>query len=81
MSNLGAVKLPKVMEPYLDRFDFILGAPALTPVNCGVVSFGDMMCINFTRKTVEPELEYHFFKVLQGFGLSVTAESNTSAHP
>ena len=81
MSNLGAVKLPEIMNAYVDRFDFILGAPALTPVNCGVVSYGDLMCINFTRSIVEPELEYHFFKVLQQFGLSVTAESNNSAHP
>ena len=81
MSNLGAVKLPEVMNAYVDRFDFILGAPALTPVNCGILSFGEKMNINFTRNIVEPELEYHFFKVLQRFGLSVTAESNGSAHP
>jgi len=30
---------------------------------------------------VEAELEYHFFRVLQRLGLSVTAESNGSAHP
>jgi len=81
MSNLGQVKLPEVMAPYVDRFDFILGAPALTPVNCGIVSYGDTMNINFTRSIVESELEYHFFQVLQRFGLSVTAESNGSAHP
>jgi len=81
MSNLGAVKLPEVMEPFVERFDFILGAPALTPVNCGVVSYGDTMNINFTRSIVEAELEYHFFRVLQRLGLSVTAESNGSAHP
>ena len=81
MSNLGAVKLPDEMIPFVERFDFILGAPALTPVNCGVVSFGDTMCINFTRSIVESELEYRFFKVLQRLGLSATAESNQSSHP
>ena len=77
MSNLGAVKVPEVMAPYIDRFDFILGAPALTPVNCGIVSFGDTMNINFTRSIRESELELHFFKVLQRHGIAVTAESNT----
>ncbi len=77
MSNLGAVKVPEVMAPYIDRFDFILGAPALTPVNCGIVSFGETMNINFTRSIRESELELHFFKVLQRHGITVTAESNT----
>lgn len=76
MSNLGAVKLPEVMQPYVDRFDFILGAPALTPVNCGIVSYGDMLNINFTRSIKESELELHFFRVLQQLGLEATAESN-----
>jgi len=77
MSNLGAVKVPDIMAPYIERFDFILGAPALTPVNCGIVSFGDTMNINFTRSIRESELELHFFKVLQRHGIAVTAESNT----
>lgn len=76
MSNLGAVKLPPEMEPFVKRFDFILGAPANTPINCGVVSFGDRLNVNFTRSIRESELEYRFFKVLQRQGLSVTAESN-----
>ena len=76
MSNLGVVKLPEVMRPYVERFDFVLGAPALTPVNCGVVSYGDRLNINFTRSIKESELELHFFRVLQRFGLDVTAESN-----
>ena len=81
MSNLGAVKLPEEMAPYISRFDFILGVPAMTPTNCGVISYGDTLNINFTRKIKEPELELAFFKVLQRLGVSVTAESNGSAHP
>jgi NRPS condensation-like uncharacterized protein len=76
MSNLGAVKLPREMMPYVERFDFILGAPANTPINCGVASFGDVLTVNFTRSIRESELEYRFFQVLQQQGLSVTAESN-----
>ena len=76
MSNLGAVRVPREMEPYLERFDFILGAPANTPINCGVVSFGDTLNVNFTRSIRESELEYRFFKVLQQQGLSAIAESN-----
>lgn len=75
-SNLGLVKLPKEMEPYIERFDFILGVQASAPYNCGVVSYGDTTYVNFIRNIRESELEYHFFKALQRRGLSVEVESN-----
>ena len=77
LSNLGAVKLPEEMKPYVERFDFILGVQASAPYNCGVISYGDTMYINFIRNIRESELEYHFFKVLRDMGLPVQVQSNT----
>ena len=76
LSNLGAVDLPDVMKPYVERMDFILGAQATAPHNCGALSFGDTLYINLIRNTREPELENHFYRVLRELGLSVQAESN-----
>ena len=77
LSNLGAVKLPGEMIPYVDRFDFILGVQATSPYNCGVLSYGDTLYINFIRNIREPELEYHFHCVLRDMGIPVTVESNS----
>ena len=76
MSNLGNVKLPEEMMPYVERFDFILGPQATTPNNCGVLSFGDTLYINFIRSIEEPFLEQAFFRVLQEQGLQACVESN-----
>lgn len=76
LSNLGLVKLPKIMESYILRFDFILGVQAEAPYNCGMISFGDTIYLNFIRNIRDPELERHFFAVLQELGLSATVESN-----
>ncbi len=76
-SNLGLVKLPAEMLPYVERFDVIQSVQAKAPYNCGVVSYNNTTCINFIRNIRESELEYHFFKVLQGLGLHVEAESNS----
>lgn len=76
MSNMGRVTLPKEMEPYVSRFDFILGAQADAPYNCGMVTYQDRMYINFTRNTKDGELERHFHKVLQSMGLTALVESN-----
>lgn len=76
LSNMGQVKLPEQMKPYIQRFDFILGVQADSPYNCGMVSYGDTININFIRNIRDAELERHFFGVLQGLGLPVTIESN-----
>ena len=77
LSNLGNVQLPDEMAPYIERFDVILGVQAQAPNNCGVVSFNGTLYINFIRNIRESDLEYHFFKVLESFGLPVLVESNT----
>lgn len=76
LSNLGLVKVPQAMEPYIRRFDFILGVQAAAPYNCGVVSYGDTVYINFIRNTRDAELERHFHLVLRDMGIPVTVESN-----
>ena len=76
LSNLGAVDLPDVMKPYIERMDFILGVQATAPHNCGALSFGDTLYINMIRNIREPELENHFCRVLRELGLTVQAESN-----
>ena len=76
LSNLGKVTLPDVMMPYVERMDFILGTQNTAPHNCGVLSFGDTLYINFIRNVRESELEYRFYQVLRDLGLPVQAESN-----
>jgi hypothetical protein len=76
MSNLGAVKLPDVMMPYVERMDFILGIQATAPNNCGVLSFGHTLYINFIRNIREADLEYHFHCVLRDMGLPVQVQTN-----
>ncbi len=76
LSNLGNVKLPEIMHPYIERFDVTLGVQAQAPNNCGVVSFNDTLYINFIRNIKEPDLEYHFYQVLNSFNLPVLVESN-----
>ncbi len=76
LSNLGQVKVPEVMAGYIQRFDFVLGVQSAAPYNCGMLSFGDTVYINFIRKIQEPELERHFYAVLQQQGVPVMVESN-----
>ena len=70
------VKIPETMAQYVRRFDFILGVQAAAPYNCGMLSYGDTIYINFIRNIQDAELERHFYGVLQKMGLHAVVESN-----
>ena len=76
LSNLGPANLPEYMKPYVERMDFILAPQSTAPHNCGVISVGETLYLNFIRNVREPELEASFCRVLQRQGLPVLAESN-----
>ena len=76
LSNLGVVRLPEVMAPYVAQINFIIGVQAKAPHNCGVLTWNDTVYINCIRSIREPELELHFYRVLHQLGLPVKVESN-----
>lgn len=76
LSNLGAVTVPEEMAAYIQRMDFILGVQATAPYNCGVLSYGDTLYVNFIRNIRQPVLEAYFHRVLRDMGIPVQVESN-----
>ena len=64
------------MEPYVKRFDVILGVQATAPYNCGVVSYGDDLCINIIRNIEESALEQKLYRVFRDMGLEAEVQSN-----
>lgn len=76
LSNLGLVKMPDIMKKYVTRMDFILGVQAAAPYNCGVLSYGDTVYMNFIRNIREPDLERHFYNVLKELEIETVLESN-----
>ena len=76
LSNLGNVRLPESMAPYVCRVEFVLGAQATAPYNCSVTSWRGKTYINIVRNSVEPRLERAFFTALVQKGFHVKLESN-----
>ncbi len=76
LSNLGLVKLPEVMSPYVERFDFMLGSLVENPVACAAVGYNGKLYVNFTRTIRESFLERAFFTRLVKMGVHVKVESN-----
>lgn len=76
LTNLGRIPVPKEMEQYVKRMDVYMGQPYSTRTNCALVSYGDVLTINFTSGIIETDVEQAFFRHLVKEGISVTIESN-----
>ncbi len=76
ISNMGGIGVPTELEAHIDHFLFVLCTAKHNAVECGVVSFGDTLCITFTRTISEPYVERTFFRALVQKGLHVLVESN-----
>lgn len=76
LSNLGAVKVPKVMEDYIEHFDFMLGRFLTSIPNATAVSYRNALRFTWTSGMEEKDMERGFFTTLIRMGLPVRLESN-----
>ncbi len=76
LTNMGALPIPDSMRPYIERVDICLGQPFSTRTNCAIISFGDVLTVNFASSIVETDVERYFFNKLVQDGIHVKIESN-----
>ena len=76
LTNMGALYVVPSMRPYIERFDICMGQPFSSRTNCAIISFGDVLTINFASSIVETDVERYFFRKLVKDGIHVKIESN-----
>ena len=76
LTNLGVVKVPDEMKPFVERFDILMGQPFSARTNCAVISFDNTLSISFTSTIIENDIERYFFRKLVADGIHVKVESN-----
>ena len=77
LTNLGNVKLPDSMRPYVKYMDIVLYPTKKSPINCGVATVNDTFTITFARAIEENDLIKEFFKNISDMtGLKVTVQSD-----
>lgn len=78
LTNMGALHVPADMKPYIERFDIYMGQPFSSRTNCAIISFEDVLTINFASSIKEADVERYFFRRLVQDGIHVKIESNRS---
>lgn len=79
LTNMGALKVPEDMKPYIRRFDIYMGQPFSSRTNCAVISYEDILTVNFASSIAEADVERYFFRKLVQDGIHVRIESNRDA--
>lgn len=72
ISNLGALKLPPGIAPFVESVAFIPAPSATTLTNASVLSWNNDLVVTFGSLTRSRELERLFFRRLRSLGLSVS---------
>lgn len=76
LTNMGALKVPEGMKPYIERFDIYMGQSFSRRTNCAIISFEDVLTVNFASSIIEADVERYFFRRLVQEGIHVKIESN-----
>ncbi len=76
LTNVGLTKLPKEMSPHVERFDVLMGQPFSARTNCAIISYQNILTVNFTSSIKETDIEQYFFRKLVQDGVPVKIETN-----
>lgn len=76
LTNMGALYVGEDMKPYIERFDIYMGQPFSARTNCAIVSYDDILTVNFASSIAEADVECLFFRKLVEDGIHVKIESN-----
>lgn len=78
-SNFGIVTVPQGIEEQIDHFEFMLGSTPKSMLNCGTVTFGNIINVTFACVSEATNVQRHFFKFLSEQGINIRIQSNVLA--
>lgn len=76
LTNMGLLKVPEDMKPHIERFDIYMGQPFSRRTNCAIITYEDVLTINFASSIIEADVERYFFRKLVQDGIHVRIASN-----
>ena len=76
LSNLGLVKVPETMEPYIDHYDFLLVPARPNRATSTLISFRDRLRLTITKATADVSYEEEVYRILQEDGLPIRLEGS-----
>lgn len=78
ISNIGLIKAPKEMEPYVEKMSLVLAQGMVNAARCGVVSYNGTLALSVTNIYESTAVQKAIFTTFVKEGIPVKIESNKS---
>jgi NRPS condensation-like uncharacterized protein len=75
-SNFGVVTAPAGIREHIDHFELMIGSTKNCVLNCGTVSFGNVLNVTFASISEVTNVQRLFFIFLSEQGVPITIQSN-----
>jgi len=75
-SNFGIVTVPQAVKEHVDHFEFMIGSTKKCALNCGTVTFGNVLNVTFAAVSDATNVQRLFFTFLSEQGVPVRIQSN-----
>ena len=69
LSNIGVVSMPKEMEPFIEKFDFVLGGDTVNRASCTMITHKNAAVFSITKWTADPSFEDKMYRLFVDCGL------------
>jgi len=69
LTNMGTIELPEAITDKVERFDTMGGNLHCFQIECGVISYRDILSVSFSRAVDQPFVENRFFEFLAAEGI------------
>ncbi len=79
LTNIGAIDLPEAIRDKVERFDTMGGNLHFFRIECGMMSYRDILSISFSRAIDQPLVERRFFDLLADHGIAVQLATQLDA--
>lgn len=76
ISNMGRVVMPKEFEEYIDNFSCLLNPTTIQKVKLTIISYNDVLKLNFTSTIAETSIQRYFIRHLAEQGIDITITTN-----
>ncbi|MDE5549580.1 MAG: hypothetical protein K2J13_04950, partial [Clostridia bacterium] len=68
--------IPESMKEHVESASFSISSNATTPTSLAIISCSNKLCITFSRRITDTDIERRFAKYLADDGLNLTVTSN-----
>ncbi len=76
LSNIGVVRLPDEMTPYVDHYEIILARSSKNRASCSLVTYQNTATLSIGKFTADPSFEETLYRLLAAEGLEASVEGS-----